>query len=407
MSGAVPKLRFAGFEGAWETRPIKSRLEKIIDYRGKAPPKAETGIPLITARNVRMGYIDFTTDEYIEASLFETWMNRGKAREGDVLFTTEAPLGNVCMFPTEGQFALGQRIITLRADQAQLEGRFLYQFLLGEKGQNEVAFRSTGSTAKGIKSKVFVQIPFAAPSLPEQQKIAAFLGAVDAKLAGLARKEAALVRFKTGLMQKLFSQTLRFTRDDGSAFPDWEERPLSSVLHEHKEKSQGDEPVFSVSVHKGLVDQIEHLGRSFSAADTGHYNRVQHGDVVYTKSPTGKFPMGIIKQSTAGRPVIVSPLYGVFTPETESLGFILNAYFESNVNTANYLSPLVQKGAKNTIAVTNSRFLEGLLKLPRDPEEQQKIAAALSALDAKINTVAAQTQKIKAFKKGLLQQMFV
>lgn len=249
--------------------------------------------------------------------------------------------------------------------------------------------------------------PVNLPTLPEQEKIAGFLGAVDGKISGLRRKEEGLNRFKAGLMQKLFSQELRFTRDDGSDFPDWQETRLSAVLLEHKGRSDGSEPVFSVSVHKGLVDQIEHLGRSFSAADTSHYNQVLPGDVVYTKSPTGDFAMGVIKQSKIDFPVIVSPLYGVFTPETPWLGRILDEYFASPVNTSNYLAPLVQKGAKNTIAVTNSRFLEGTLTLPRSPDEQRKIAEALSALDGKIAGVRDQIAGLETFKKGLLQQMFV
>lgn len=208
-------------------------------------------------------------------------------------------------------------------------------------------------------------------------------------------------------MQKIFSQEIRFKKDDGSDFPDWEEVALGDVLHEHKEKSAGQEPVFSVSVSKGLVDQIEHLGRSFSAADTDHYNKAKPHDVIYTKSPTGNFPLGIIKQSTVGFDVIVSPLYGVFTPETPALGYILNVYFESEINVGNYLSPLVQKGAKNTIACTNKRFLEGRLRLPRTHDEQRKIADFLAIIQKKIAVTSSQIEQMETFKKGLLQQMFV
>ena len=149
--------------------------------------------------------------------------------------------------------------------------------------------------------------------------------------------------------------TLRFPEFQNTE--GWAERKFSEVLVEHGSKSKGDEEVFSVSVHKGVINQIEHLGRSFSAATTSHYKRVLPNDVIYTKSPTGDFPLGIIKQSKIKVPVIVSPLYGVFTPETPALGYILDAYFESSANTINYLSSIVQKGAKNTINITNDTFL--------------------------------------------------
>jgi len=186
----------------------------------------------------------------------------------------------------------------------------------------------------------------------------------------------------------------------------WKERPLSDVLSEHGNKSTGMEVVFSVSVHKGLINQIEHLGRSFSAASTEHYNRVLPGDIVYTKSPTGSFPLGIIKQSKLDFDVIVSPLYGIFSPETIALGTILDAYFESPANVKCFLEPLVQKGAKNTINIKNSKFLSGLLPLPINRKEQQKIADCLTTLDELITAEVDKLEAYKTHKKGLMQKLF-
>ena len=188
--------------------------------------------------------------------------------------------------------------------------------------------------------------------------------------------------------------------------PGWEERPLLEVLSEHGCKSTGLEQVFSVSVHKGIVNQIEHLGRSFSASSTNHYNRVRPGDVVYTKSPTGDFPLGIVKQSKLDFPVIVSPLYGVFSPETTGLGVILDAYFESPANTKAFLEPLVQTGAKNTINIKNSRFLSGSLILPVNKEEQRKIGDFLNSLDVLIAAEGRKLEALRDHKRGLMQQLF-
>ena len=200
---------------------------------------------------------------------------------------------------------------------------------------------------------------------------------------------------------------LRFKSDNNENFDDWEERKLSEFLTEHKLKSTGKEEVYSVSVHKGLVNQVEHLGRAFSAPDTSKYNLVKPGDIVYTKSPTGDFPLGIIKQSRVDKNVIVSPLYGVFTPETYDLGYILNDYFESNVNTHNYLHPIVQKGAKNTMNITNKTFLSKSLFVPKDKDEQHKIAECLMKFNENIELIEIQKNQVEDFKKGLLQQMFI
>ena len=253
---------------------------------------------------------------------------------------------------------------------------------------------------------MFCRYLFSHP-LPEQKKIASFISEIDRAIAVLRARVLGLETYKCGLMQALFSQRLRFAKPDGTAFPDWREKRLGEALFEHKAKSTGKEQVYSVSVQKGLVNQIEHLGRSFSAATTDHYNRVKPHDIVYTKSLTGDFPLGIIKQSLVQTDVIVSPLYGVFTPETPALGFMLHAFFESNINVSNYLSPIVQKGAKNTINVTNAGFLSKSLVLPVSHDEQQKIADALQTMDVNIQAVAAMVRQMESFKKGLLQQMFV
>lgn len=186
----------------------------------------------------------------------------------------------------------------------------------------------------------------------------------------------------------------------------WESKTLHEILREHGLRSTGEEKVYSVSVHKGIVNQIEHLGRSFSASNTDNYKLVLPGDLVYTKSPTGDFPYGIIKQSKQVTAVIVSPLYGVFTPITSELGYILDAYFETPSNAYNYLSSIVQKGAKNTININNETFLSKQLTIPTDYKEQQKIADCLSSLD---DLIAAENEKLKALqehKKGMMQQLF-
>ena len=186
----------------------------------------------------------------------------------------------------------------------------------------------------------------------------------------------------------------------------WADRKLSDVLFEHKEKSTGDEEVYSVSVHKGVINQIEHLGRVFAASNTENYKRVLPGDIIYTKSPTGDFPFGIIKQSKVSKPVIVSPLYGVFKPETAELGVILEAYFEYPERTINYLSSIVQKGAKNTINIHNDIFLSKSLALPLDKREQRKIASCIISIDEVIAIHSEKLELLNEHKKGLIQNLF-
>lgn len=173
----------------------------------------------------------------------------------------------------------------------------------------------------------------------------------------------------------------------------WELTTLSKVLVERTErKGKTDVGIYSVAVNKGVVNQVEHLGRSYAAEDTTNYNLVSFGDIVYTKSPTGDFPYGIVKQSHVKQDVAVSPLYGVYKPGNFYLGLFLDYYFQSHINANNYLKKIVNKGAKNTILVSNQGFLHNRILLPNDPLEQQKIAEILMMQD-----------KVIALKEDLLE----
>ncbi|GLS37827.1 hypothetical protein GCM10010869_34210 [Mesorhizobium tianshanense] len=265
----------------------------------------------------------------------------------------------------------------------------------------QIEATGTQSTMKNISQGRLLSVPVAIPPLPEQRKIAEILRTWDVAIQKLEALRAGNLRRRVWLRSHLFTGRTRLPGYSGT----WREVPLGEVLTEHGLQGTGAEQVFSVSVHKGLVNQIEHLGRSFAASETGHYNRVLPGDIVYTKSPTGDFPLGIIKQSKIGQEVIVSPLYGVFTPATYAFGVILDALFESPIAVRNYLHPLVQKGAKNTIAITNCRFLEGKLRLPMDPAEQAAIAEIVEASQSELACIEAEIQALTRQKRGLMQKL--
>lgn len=401
----VPQLRFPGF-----TAP--HQITKLGDvatfYKGKGISKNDID-PDGAMPCIRYGELYTVYDTVIDEPISRTNV------PAELLTLSK---GDEVLVPASGEdakdiatavvikrpgVALGGDLNIIRSEN---DGAFLASYLSGRK-RMVLASMAQGNSVVHLYPAQLKNLDLYLPTLPEQRKIAEFLEAVDTKIAQISAKKRLLEEYKKGCMQQLFSQKIRFKDDAGNDFPDWEEKPLHTFLTETKEKSDGTEAVFSVSVHKGLIDQVEHLGRSFSAANTDHYNRVEPGDIVYTKSPTGDFPYGIIKQSRLNTAVIVSPLYGVFRPETAWLGYWLHVYFESNIHTGNYLKPIIQKGAKNTINITNTTFLSAKLKVPNHPDEQRKIADFLSALDRKIDLVAQELELAQAFKKGLLQQMFV
>lgn len=256
----------------------------------------------------------------------------------------------------------------------------------------------------------FDKIALHIPPYWEQQKIADCLSSLDKYIDATKRKLELLKEYKNGLMQYLFPTKgktvpeLRFPefQNDG----EWGWKKLGEFLYEHKTKSDGKCEVHSVSVSKGVINQKMYLGRSFAASDTSNYKLVKPNDVIYTKSPTGNFPFGIVKQSFLDYNVIVSPLYAVYSPTNRYVGYLIQAYFESPIRLNNYLYPIVKKGAKNTIQITNEEFLSQEICLPSNENEQQKIAYCLFSLDNAIAALENKTFELEIHKKGLLQQIF-
>lgn len=145
-------------------------LAKFIDYRGKTPHKKENGIRLITAKNIRKGYIDLNPEEFISEEDYISWMTRGFPKCGDILFTTEAPLGNAAIIDLDGKFALAQRSICFQWHTPEISPFILIQ-ILAIPFQSQLSDKSTGMTATGIKASKLKEIPVILPPYQEQIRI--------------------------------------------------------------------------------------------------------------------------------------------------------------------------------------------------------------------------------------------
>jgi type I restriction enzyme S subunit len=407
-----PKLRFPEFTDEWEKKPLIQLSENGFSNGAfNDPRKVGSGYRII---NVKDMYVDGTINIHhlTRVAIDEKEFSKNRVEFGDIFFTRSSLVkegiahSNVNLSNAD-DLTFDGHLIRMRPKKEICSPIFLYYNFATPNARIQFIQRGKTTTMTTIGQEDIATVEIILPTLSEQKRIASFFTVLDKKIFELKQKKDLLEQYKKGVMQKLFSQEMRFKDENGKEFPKWENKKLGDVLYEHKIKSSGKEEVFSVSVHKGLINQIEHLGRSFSASNTDNYNLVQPNDIVYTKSPTGDFPLGIIKQSKVGKNVIVSPLYGVFTPQSKGLGYLLNVYFESPLNTSNYLGSLIQKGAKNTINITNSTFLSKNIKLPISINEQNKIGDFLFAIDEKINRTENQIQQTQQYKKGLLQKMFV
>ena len=279
---------------------------------------------------------------------------------------------------------------------------YLISYFLTKRGTDILEAASPGGAGrnKTLGQDRFLKSKIVLPPIEEQQKIAAILTTQDRVIELKEKRLAEKQRQKKYLMQQLLTGKKRLPGFSG----EWKNIKLCEVLSERKEKNvEQNLRICSVAVQKGVVDQVEHLGRSYAANDTSNYSVAHYGDIIYTKSPTGDFLYGIVKQNLLQETVAVSPLYGVFTPMTFGLGYFLHTYFQSAICARNYLLPIVQKGAKNTINITNDTFISSKLYLPLDVEEQKAIADTFIAADREIDLLRQDIEQEKQKKKALMQ----
>ena len=176
----------------WEIVPLTKQLDSIVDYRGKTPEKTEEGTFLVTAKNIKDGKICYElSKEYVREADYEEIMHRGIPQIGDILFTTEAPLGQVANVDRT-DIALAQRIIKFRA-LSTVNNYYLKYWMLNEGFQQFLHSLSTGSTATGIKSSKLFLLPLVRPNIEQQNKIVEYLDAKCSKIDEIVEKQKVII----------------------------------------------------------------------------------------------------------------------------------------------------------------------------------------------------------------------
>jgi type I restriction enzyme S subunit len=384
----------------WEVTTIIDCCD-YADYRGKTPPKTQSGTFLVTARNVRKGFIDYMdSQEFVPSALYDVIMRRGKPCIGDVLITTEAPLGNVAQIDRE-DVALAQRIIKYRPKLDELSSTYLKHYFLSDRFQQILDDHSSGSTAKGIKGRVLHQLPVVIPPLPEQRAIATALSDVDALLAGLDRLLAKKRDLKQAAMQQLLTGQTRLPGFKGK----WEVKRLGDVVDTDPE-NLGSDTHLDLRFNYIALEDVDrgflrsHSEQRFISAPSRARRKLRPYDVlVSTVRPN--LQSHLLFTGEAGHWVcstgfcVVRCRDGVTHP-----GYVFFHLFAGCVN--RQIDALLTGSNYPAINSGDVRALQ--IPFPPLPE-QTAIAEVLTEMDAELAALEQRREKTRALKQAMMQEL--
>lgn len=401
MTNKVPNIRFKGFTDDWEQR----KLGEIAEFNPKSDLPDE------------FEYVDLESVVGTEM-VFHRTENKASApsraqrvaKTGDVFFQTVRPYqrNNYLFSMPYENYVFSTGYAQMRP---KINAAFLMCFLQTESFVQNVLDNCTGTSYPAINSSDLSNLKISLPILKsEQSKIGKLISNLDHLITLHQRKCEQTKELKKFMLQKMFPKKgeknleIRFP-----GFTDaWEQRKLIDYLEVSKEKNKnevfGKEDVLSVSGDYGIVNQIEFQGRSFAGASVAPYGIVDTGDIVYTKSPLKSNPYGIIK-ANKGKAGIVSTLYAVYKPLDNVCSDFVQIYFEQDARMNNYMHPLVNKGAKNDMKVSDVNALKGEVCFP-SKDEQIKISEHFANLDHLITLHQRKCEQLKELKKFMLQNMF-
>ncbi|HFX3858214.1 TPA: restriction endonuclease subunit S [Enterococcus faecium] len=395
-----PEIRFPGFAEDWEQRKFFDNIKNTIDFRGRTPKKlgmdwSVSGYLALSALNVKNGYIDPSVDaHYGNQELYDKWMSGKELYKGQVLFTTEAPMGNVAQVPDNNKYILSQRTIAFELYSDKITDDFLAVLLRSPQSYNKLLSLASGGTAKGVSQKSLSQFIVTLPKdLDEQQKIGTFFKQLDDTITLHQRKLDLLKETKKGFLQKMFPKNgakvpeIRFPGFTG----DWEERELGTLL---KYEQPTKYIVKSTDYNEGFEIPVLTAGKSFILGYTNEVDGIKNAskdspiiifDDFTTSSHYVDFPFKV--KSSAMKLLDLT---------TDSLDF----YFIFNI--LKNIKYVPQSHERHWIA----KFSEFKVLVP-SYDEQQKIGTFFQQLDDTIALHQRKLDLLKETKKGFLQKMFV
>ncbi|MGL5149015.1 MAG: restriction endonuclease subunit S [Clostridium sp.] len=375
MKNKVPKLRFPEFSGEWEEKELGKICDVIMGQSPNSLAYNENldGLPLI------QGNADCKKRKIIPR-LYTSEITK-ESLPKDIIMSVRAPAGTIAK--SDIHSCIGRGVCAIRNKFENQE--YVYQYLINY--EDKWSKYSQGSTFDSINSTDVKGLDIFIPSLPEQEKIALFLSEVDIKIEKLEKKKELLSQYKKGMMQKLFSQKLRFKDENGNDYPEWEEKRLGEIADIRTGKKDlinkvddGQYPFFVRSKNIEKINSYSFDGEAILIPGDGQIGQVYH----YIN---GKFDYH-------------QRVYKI-SDFISGKGKYIYYYLQEK-----FMKHALENTSKATVDSLRLPIIkEFLISVPSLPE-QEKIANFLSSIDRKIELVEEELEKNKEFKKGLLQQMF-
>jgi type I restriction enzyme, S subunit len=406
----VPKLRFGEYVNNWEI----DKFSKYIKlYRGSSPRPISiyrtknNGVNWIKIGDTK-GCQNYVINNVSEQITVEGSLKSRKVEVGELILANSMSFGktyllNICGCIYDGWFVL-------REYEDNFNKHFLHQLLNSEHLQKQYLRLSTGGVVQNISSEIVYSTKLCKPSISEQQKIATFLSAVDEKLQQLTKKKELLEEYKKGVMQNIFSQELRFKDDNGNNYTNWEEKKITEIAKTSiglvtsmtKHYVELGTPLIrnsDILQNKIKKDKLIYLNKEFDEDNRGR--RLLLNDIVTVH--TGDIGVSAVIESDLDGCQGFATLNTRIKNQDAICSAYLCWYYNSVKNIRYAISMATGDGRSN---YNLKDFNKAIIPIPCI-EEQQKISNFLSSLSSKIELVSAQIENTKAFKKGLLQQMFV
>ena len=405
----TPALRFTEFDGDWISSPLKKFFPKIRNgFVGIATPYyVANGVKYLQGKNVKDGRIDPTGLIYISEE-FHAKKSNSKLAIDDILMVQSGHVGECAVIDKEYDNANCHALIVLSPHKEQeTNSHFVKYYFYTPIGKKIISQIKTGNTIEHVLASEVKEIYLNFPSKVEQTKIASFLSIVDEKIAQLSQKHQLLSQYKEGMMQKLFSQQIRFKADDGSEFEGWEETIFEKIGVFLKGKGISKADI----VPDGKIPCIRYgelytyygevISKIISSTNIEAKNLVlsKANDILIPAS--GETQIDIATASCVLQDnIALSGDLNIF--RTKENGIFLSYLIRSKLK-----MQIAQLAQGNSVVHLYASQLKGVSFSLPCLEEQTKIANFLSAIDQKIEVVAQQIEQAKQWKKGLLQQMFV